>query len=178
MTPTLQMDVLYLTATGHVLAIFTRASEPANPEADGSAFLGEGFHIRGFGNAKQLASFQNQEFIIPANQISLARVTNNPSQAISPWQQQLTQPPSGGPLVTGLGKAPTSFKYETGMFTITPAPACSYTIEVYGPIPGSVPLLPNTTLSNQSNITLISNSSYFAIAFVSGCQIAVHAFTA
>jgi hypothetical protein len=187
MTTLPSVDLLYLTGTGHVLATFTRAAEPAQIETDLSGFLGDdGFYLSGFGTtAGTLAAFGNQEFIIPANQFSLARMDWDPVAVMSPRQRAVTLPISG-PVTTGtLGTAAAIAAplplTVTGVATGTP-----YLLLVYGPVP--TPTSPGTpvqvvsnTLTAASTIPLTgltSGQKYFAAAFFAGQQLIVAQFTA
>jgi len=181
MSSTPQMDVLYMTVTGHVLAVFTRTSEPPQIESDPTVAIGQdGFHLRGFGNQATLASFGNQEYVIPVSQMTLARIDSDPIQMVSPRLFGVTLPAAVPPALQSLGKAPT-FSYAASAFSITvPAPAAGipYTILVYGPTPLAAPATPIQTLQNTMAVTgLVSGKSYFAAAFLAEQQIAVTAFT-
>jgi hypothetical protein len=172
-----QMDVLYLASTGHVLAIFTRISEPAQIESDGSAFLGDGFHVRGFGESATVSQFNNQEFVIPVNQVGLLRTDLSPSQLIAPRQFEVTLPTPGSPPLQSLSGAPT-LSYAPSAFTISSTPT-QFIILVFGPTPMPTPGGPIQTLANQLNISgLVTGNHYFAIAFVPGQQIAINSFKA
>jgi hypothetical protein len=177
MTATPQMDVLYMSSTGHVLAILTRMSEPSQVEADATIFLDDGYHLRGFGDPATIAQFANGEFVIPVSQVGLVRADLNSSQAVSPRQYQVGLPVATPPSIQNLGGAPT-LVYGTTGFTITPVSSQSL-ILVYGPTPTSAPAVPIQTLVNKFSAPgLVSGQKYFAIAFVPGVQVAVLAFTA
>jgi hypothetical protein len=171
------MDVLYMSLTGHVLAIFTRVSEPAKIETDPSAFLGDGYHLRGYGNQAAVASFNNQEFVIPTSEIGLLRTDFNATQVVMPRDFGVTLPAPSLPPLGGLGAAPT-LGYAASKFTLTGAPPV-FMILVWGPTPMTAPGNPVLTLSNSLTPSgLVSGSTYFAIAFVPGLEIAIHTFTA
>jgi len=177
MTPP-QMDVLYMSLTGHVLAIFTRVSEPAKIETDPSAFLGDGYHLRGYGNQAAVASFNNQEFVIPTSEIGLLRTDFNAAQVAMPREYGVTLPAPALPPLGGLGAAPTTFGYARPKFTLSGTPNV-FMILVYGPTPMAAPGNPVLTLSNNFTASgLATGSTYFAIAFVPGLQIAIQNFTA
>lgn len=179
--PTPQMDVLYVTTTGQVLAIFTRTSEPAQIETDPTVFLGDGFHLRGFGRQNTMDDFNNQEFIVPASQIGLLRTDLIASQVVAPRQYQVNLPISAPPLIAGIGVPTTGFTYSAGSFSITPSPASGtpYLILIYGPTPTSAPASPvQMLLSNAAVTGLVSGKQYFAAAVVTGQGIAVCSFSA
>lgn len=171
-----QMDLLYFSATGHVLAAFTRVSEPPQIESDASAFVGDGFHLRAFGDSTSVLDFGNQEFVIPVNQVGLLRTDLSASQLVAPREFQVTLPAPGSPPLQSLGTAPATFTYGGGTFTISGTPT-QYVILVYGPTPTPGPAVPIQTLQNQPNVSgLVSGNNYFAIAFVAQKQIKVLAF--
>lgn len=183
--PTPQMDVLYVTYTGQVLAIFTRTSEPAQIETDPTVFLGDGFHLRGFGRQNTMDDFNNQEFIIPTSQIGLLRTDLIASQVVAPRQYQVklpvTVPPSilslSGGYVLGFNPAGAG----SGTFSGTPAQGSvtPYLILIYGPTPTSAPASPvQMLLSNAAVTGLVSGKQYFAAAVVTGQGIAVCSFSA
>lgn len=172
-----QMDVLYFSATGHVLAAFTRVSEPPQIESDASSFLGDGFHVRPFGDSASVFAFGNQEFVIPVNQVGLLRTDLSPSQLVAPREFQVTLPAPGSPPLESLSVSPT-LGYGGGKFAIGGAPT-QFVILVYGPTPAPGPAVPIQTLQNQLTVSgLVSGNNYFAIAFVPQMQIAVAAFPA
>jgi hypothetical protein len=86
-----QMDVLYVKDLGHVLAGFTRASEPAQIEASALSFVGDGLHLRGL---RRLAVDQ-EDFFVPSSQIALLRTNFDPSLLRTPrdWYVNLTASP-------------------------------------------------------------------------------------
>ena len=172
-----QMDVLYFSATGHVLAAFTRVSEPPQIESDASSFVGDGFHIRAFGDSASVLAFGNQEFVIPVNQVGLLRTDLSASQLVAPREFQVNLPAPGSPPLESLSTAPT-LGYGGGKFAIGGVPT-QFVILVYGPTPAPGPAVPIQTLQNQLTVSeLVSGNNYFAIAFVPQMQIAVAAFPA
>ena len=172
-----QMDLLYFSATGHVLAAFSRVSEPPQIESDASSFLGDGFHVRAFGDGPTVAAFGNQEFVIPANQVGLLRTDWSASQLVAPRELQVTLPAPGSPPLQSLSTAPT-LGYGGSTFTLSGSPT-QFVILVYGPTPTSGPAVPIQTLQNQLIVSgLVSGNNYLAIAFVPQKQIAVASFPA
>jgi len=172
-----QMDLLYFSATGHVLAAFTRVSEPPQIESDASSFLGDGFHVRAFGDSASVLAFGNQEFVIPVNQVGLLRTDLSATQLVAPREFQVTLPAPGSPPLQSLGTAPT-LGFGGSTFTISGTPT-QFVILVYGPTPTPGPAVPIQTLQNQFTVSgLVSGNHYFAIALVPQKQIAVIAFPA
>jgi len=73
---TSQMDLLYLKSTGHVLATFTRSGEPATLETTADAFVGDGLHLRGFGDESKYPSvkdFNEADLIVPGSEVGIFR---------------------------------------------------------------------------------------------------------
>ncbi len=86
MSPTPQMDVLYLHEFGHVLGILTRASEPEQIETDVSGFVGDGLHMRSSPPFAVPAPFTNNpDFVIPADHIGLYQTARDWRQLFSPF---------------------------------------------------------------------------------------------
>jgi len=69
-----QMNFLYLQATGHILAAFTRAGLPQQPETKPDSFVGAGLLVRG------LEKTTDATVIMPAGQISILQTDLDPSK--------------------------------------------------------------------------------------------------
>jgi hypothetical protein len=93
-----QMDILYLKDLGHVLGIFTRASEPVKIETDASAFVGDGLHLRGL--------VAGQDLVVPPNLIGIFRGDRNWRQILQPTTLYTTGLPNAPALASFSAAAP------------------------------------------------------------------------
>jgi hypothetical protein len=188
MTP--QMDVLYVKDLGHVLAAFTRVSEPDQLEASAAAFLTTGLYVRGLGNPAGYPSpsdFNSQNFLVPPDRIALARVALNSAQLAAPRALTVTISPSSPPTVSSFPSiAPLTI--TTGPLKVTLAqPAAADTpflILLDGPsldTPIEQPcIFPQGALDFTPTLPAISTLSggvtYYAIVFVPNYPVSVHNF--
>jgi hypothetical protein len=188
MTP--QMDVLYVKDLGHVLAAFTRVSEPDQLEASAAPFLTTGLNVRGLGDPAGYLSptdFNSQTFVVPPDRIALARVALNSAQLAAPRDLTMTISPTSPPTVSSFpSTAPPTITTGPKVTLTQPAAADTpFLILLDGPSldtpieqpcifpKGAVDFTP--TLSAIS--TLSTGVTYYAIVFVPSYPIAVHNFT-
>jgi hypothetical protein len=189
MTP--QMDVLYVKDLGHVLAAFTRVSEPDQLEASAAPFLTTGLNVRGLGNPAGYPSpsdFNSQTFVVPPGRIALARVALNSAQLAAPRELTVTISASSPPTATSFpNTAPPTI--TTGPLKVTlaqPAAAATpFLILLDGPsldTPIEQPcMFPQGAGDFTPTLPAISALSagvtYYAIVFFPSYPIAVHNFT-
>lgn len=163
-----QMDVLYLNSANnsfnHVLAIFTRASEPASLETDASAFVGNGLVLR---------DYAGQNLLVPASEIGIFSVLFDSSYlaaprnlygAIAPGQTKLSQLSSYTNAVPVLGFT----KPSTLTITIALTGPTPVLVLVEGPTIGKPqPQTATITTSGQGILLagLASGNSYCALVF-------------
>ena len=106
------MDVLYLNTYNHVLAIFTRAAEPATLESDASTLVGGGLRIYcdDAGNPG--------EVVAPSSLVGLLQVPFNGSQLLVPRTLSAAQGNKSTVLTTPSSSA--NIVAGPAQFTITP----------------------------------------------------------
>jgi hypothetical protein len=169
------MDVLYLNTYNHVLAIFTRDSEPAQLETDVSVFVGAGLHV--FDNDAKSNKFLPGEVVVPSSLIGVFQLPLNPSQLLVPrtlcaaqgnkstvltqatGSIPMTSPASPPPIVVAVSPAVTA---STSVLVLVNDPTQSAPIQVAtqisaGLVSVSVPI-PG----------LVSGTTYWAIVAVAG----------
>jgi len=89
---TQEINLLYIKSTGHVIAAFTRNGEPDKPEATADAFVGDGLHLRGFGESADFYSqkdFNDADLVIPAAQVGIFRTSYDSTILTAPFTWQL-----------------------------------------------------------------------------------------
>src|SRR5882672_12186316 len=89
---TQEVNLLYIKSTGHVIAAFTRNGEPAKPETTADAFVGDGLHLRGFGESPDFYSqkdFNDADMVIPAAQVGIFRTGYDSTILNAPFTWQL-----------------------------------------------------------------------------------------
>ena len=190
MTP--QMDVLYVKDLGHVLAAFTRVSEPDQLEASAAPFLATGLHVRGLGDPAGYPSpgdFNSQTFVVPADRIALARVALNSAQLAAPRDLTVTISPTSPPTVSSFpSTAPPTITTGPPLKVKLAQPAAAATpflILLDGPsldTPIEQPcIFPQGAHDFTPTLPAISALSagitYYAIVFFPSYPIAVHNFT-
>jgi hypothetical protein len=165
-----QMAVCYVKTLGHVMAAFTRASEPDQIEATPDAFVGEGLHLRG------ISGPPDQDFTIPVAQIGLLRTDLNPAVLRAPrqWFADLTATPptmvESSQTLTASNPTPSSIVLSATS-PIAFAPGTTVTTLIEGPSlsnPLPVSLSASATSSATINIPLpaLSPGNYFALVLV------------
>jgi hypothetical protein len=184
------MDVLYVKDLGHVLAAFTRVSEPDQLEASAAAFLATGLYVRGLGDPAGYPSasdFNSQDFVVPPDRIALARVALNSAQLAAPRDLMVTI--TATPATVSSFPNPTPPTIATGPLKVTLAqPAAADTpflILLDGPsldTPIEQPcIFPHGVIDFVPPLPAISTLSagvtYYAIVFVPSYPIAVQNFT-
>jgi hypothetical protein len=173
-----QVDVLYLNSANnsfnHVLAIFTRASEPATLETDASAFVGDGLVLR---------DYPDQNLKVPASEIGIFSVPFDSSYlaaprnlyaAIAPGQTKLSQLCSYTNPVIVLSFAPPS---TLTIFLTGPTPVL---ILVEGPTIGKPqPQLAKVATGSQNVLLagLAPGNSYSVLVFAPQYPIAFYPFS-
>src|ERR1035438_10184328 len=119
-----QLDVLYLNSANnsfnHVLAIFTRASEPAALETDASAFVGDGLVLR---------DYLDQNLLVPASEIGIFSVAFDSSYLAAPRNLYAASAP-------GQTKLSQVSSYTNGAFL----PAFAIPNKLTIPLPGPTPV--------------------------------------
>jgi hypothetical protein len=176
-----QMDVLHVKDLGHVLAGFTRASEPAQIEATALSFVGDGLHLRG------LAGAEDQDFIVPAPQVGLLRTNLDPSLLRTPrnWYANLTATP---PTVVESSQSFTVSKPAASIKITSTMPMAGFAVgtTVHMLIEGKslgnpllVPLPPTQAIEKDIDIPVpaLAKGSYCAIVFVPLYPITAFPFT-
>jgi hypothetical protein len=188
-----QMDVLYLKDLGHVLAAFTRVSEPDQIEASAMAFIGDGLHLRGLGTPANYApsatnaDFNTQDFVVPPSHIALTRVDLNPSQLAAPRDQYVTIS-NTPPTVSLFANSPPVIAISPLKITLAHAIATDtpFLILIEGQALGSpieqpctFPAGPagSTFTPNLPAVSTLSPGTYYAVVFVPAYPIDVHFFT-
>jgi hypothetical protein len=169
MTP--QMDLLYSSVTGHVLAAFTRAAEPAQLEAGAAAFVGDGLRLHGVLNPEV------EDLAVPVSEIGLLRIDLQAPVLRDPrsWFWNLAaSPPALVELTQALTPTPLATASSVSITSTTPAAfAAGTTVRmlIQGPslaTPLTVSL--PATAASQNPITIpvpaLASGSYYAIVFV------------
>jgi hypothetical protein len=171
-----QMDILYMSTLGHVLAIFTRASEPDKIEATPATFVGDGFHLRGIGDPTD----STIDVVVPPSEIALARVPLNPAQLLIPRSLQLPDPKNPAlsdlpnttlPTVALTAGSPPSL-------TVKAAGAAS-TLQILALIVAAPAGNPITITGSFPKLTLPSlpAGKYYAVVFVPGYPLNAQSFS-
>jgi hypothetical protein len=162
-----QMDVLYISTLGQVLAIFTRASEPEKIETTPDTFVGDGFHLRGLGDPPD----STIDVVVPGSQIALARVPFNPAQLLIPRSLQVPDPKNPalsdlpnqtGPILTFTPGSPPLLKATAAGMASTP--------QILALIVAAPAGNPITITGSFPTLTLPSlpPGPYYAVVFVPG----------
>lgn len=175
-----QMDVLYLNSESntfnHVLAIFTRTSEPVKLESDVSSFVGDGLIVRPPFNAGDVPI---PDQMIPASEIGVFNCSFNPAFLAAPNTLYATVPP-GQTTPSQL----TSFTNNAAFVTADNPSKLKFTLPAPQPalilIQGPTLAKPQTLLANiTTNPTsvvisgLVTGNIYYAMVFVPTYPIAI-----
>jgi hypothetical protein len=171
-----QMDILYLKDLGHVLGIFTRASEPVTIETDASAFVGDGLHLRGL--------VAGQDLVVAPNLIGIFRADRNWRQILQPTTLYATGLPAAPALASFSAAAPV-VSHAASTLTITWTTGIVGTILVLAlDTNGGTPVQFGTPITAaQTSVTLpitglIAGDTYNAFVFVPTYPMATFKFTA
>jgi len=182
MTVTPQMDVLYMQGAGHVLGIFTRASELTQIETDVSGFVGsDGLSLRGL-------LVPGKNVVIPQSLIGIFRADRNWRQIFEPSTLYMTGLPNSPALMPipnltpfpGTTFATPNLKVTLAANATLPVSIVVLALGISGGVPGAFPAqIP----SGQKVLTipmvgLTSGNNYNAFVFVPTFQLAVLPFTA
>jgi hypothetical protein len=173
-----QMDVLYLKDLGHVLAAFTRASEPDQIETSAALFVGDGLHLRG------LEKLEAEDFLIPATQIEMLR-TNLDTLPLRTPRNYCVQ--SGNPplleFTQSFTAAPTPTAVTlTAVMPATFAAGTKVQVLIEGASLGSpLVLTPPPTSASAPTIPIpvptLASGTYYALVFVPLYPIMAASFT-
>jgi hypothetical protein len=167
-----QMDILYVSDTGHILTVFTRAGRPQQPEKVPDAFVGAGLHVRGLDvppNAAPFTDYNNQDFIIPAGHVLFSSTDQTPSVLAAPRGSYIDANQKLHPLAQ-TGVTPT-FLSPTLTITLTSAPAgaLNYLVLIAQQSQGT-PAMPLTgSITGTTALVTIPSlpaGSYYALVFV------------
>jgi hypothetical protein len=184
-----QMDLLYMQAYGHVLAVFTRNAEPLQLESGVDGFVGSGgFILRGLALDPSApdANTQQMEFAVPQEMIAVMRTVQTPTgQPPSPQLTYVSPLPPGTPAPQSFSSGTISVSTGAATPTITPsqtiASATPAQVLVFGPN-GLVPSMPWTIPAGSVNgvainvtvpTSLNAGTTYYLVAFVQNFPIAV-----
>jgi hypothetical protein len=184
-----EMNLLYLKPTGHVLAGFTRSGEPARAETTADGFVGDGLHLRGFGDKDRYADpsdFNSADLVVPAAQIGVFRMTLDMTILGAPSASQVTNldtTPKVQPFSNAspsLPAAPPPLPNPPMTVTLTPAVSGSAdAIFVFIPPSPAVPITKPLTISspigapsNQA-VTVpvpsgLASGEYYCLIFITG----------
>jgi hypothetical protein len=189
-----QMDLLFMEAYSHVLAIFTRNAEPSQMETTVDGFIGsDGFHLRGLAldpSAPDSAT-QQMDFVIPQDLIAVMR-TNQPPTG-QPPSPQLTYV---SPLSASTATMPQSFaagwtiSISTGAAPPTLMPsqvigsAAPALVLVFNPAGGCIPVAWTIPAGSAASVAIdipvpssLGTGTYYLVAFVPNFPIAVGTYT-
>jgi len=169
------MDVLYLKDLGHVLGIFTRNSEPGDIEADASAFVGDGLHLR--------ALKPGQDLVVPPALIGLFRTDRNWRQILSPLNLYATHLDTAPVLSSFPGPALTVAYAAPNLKSTLANVGATIQVLVLDTAGGAPVQFSAAVTTTQTNVSLamtglIVGHQYNAFVFVPAYPIAVQTFTA
>ncbi|HLK05678.1 MAG TPA: hypothetical protein VKT53_14665 [Candidatus Acidoferrum sp.] len=186
-----ELNLLYIKSTGHVIAAFTRSGEPTQPETAADAFVGDGFHLRGFGDVSEFYSqsdFNSADLMIPASEIGIFRTSFDSTVLNAPFDSQMINLDTTPALGTFSNAKPA----PPATLPVTPAPTQSLKVTLAGSLSGptnatfilispspAAPIVkssliqpPNPSLPNQQiDIPLpasLSVGEYYALIFLAG----------
>jgi hypothetical protein len=175
-----QINLIYVADTGHVLALFTRAAAPTQPEKQPDTFVGDGLHVRGIGDPVTYADdadFNTVEFVVPAAKLKLLQTDFDPnppntmtlgrdqyvdsnSNAVSPFT-------SGHLTVAQVGTSP-SFKItlpaiptSPGNFVLLVQPTSASATTQYSTKPLSL-----SSVDNAVDLSALPSGNYHVLALV------------
>jgi len=183
---TSQMNLLYLSDTGHILALFTRSAQPAQLEKAPDDFAGSGLHVRGLGDFTSsafgtLSDFNNLDVVIPLNRLALSAADVDPIVMMAPRLSYIDSNKQIQPAtITGQSAAVAP---PTITITVTAAPSADLAILVLidgpslsapHPISGKMPATQTTTIVN---LPILSTGSYYALVFIETYSAIVQSFS-
>jgi hypothetical protein len=190
-----QMNLLYLKSTGHVLAGFIRNGEPVKGEAVADAFVGDGLHLRGFGDPAKYSDYQDfntQDPIIPSTEIAIFRTVLDSSIIRSPFKSILSNldstptlgAPKGPPATPPFGSLPAAGITITLPQSVPGSTKALLTLETSSPtLPTVIAFVidPPSVPAAKQDVTLplptLGTGKYYALVFVPGYQSCVVTFS-
>jgi hypothetical protein len=183
-----QMDLLYLSDTGHILALFTRAGGPPQLEKVPDAFVGAGFHVRGLEAPPHIAPFtdyNNEDFVIPSNHLAFLSADLSQSVVSAPRDSYVdaTNNNKLQPLQSTGASVTSPVVLPTLAITLaaTPTSILNYLVLIAQESQGT-PALPITGSINASTtasvtIPTLAPGNYFALVFIETYSAQVIPFT-
>jgi hypothetical protein len=180
-----QMDLLYLTATGHVLSAFTRAGEPKNLEKTATTFSGDSLLINGLGDPTAANFNSRPNFVVPGEQVSLFRKELDPGLLAQPRNLCLINLPSSPTLQTTRANPPSPSGTPPSTISLPAGETASTDLQVVILVEGQnltePVLLPSKIVGGQSSVSVIfptlAPGNYFAVFLVATYPIIVAPFS-
>ena len=168
-----QMNLLYLSSTGHVLSLFTRAAEGPQPEKMPDPFVGDGLHVRGLGDPPSAAPFvdyNNQDFVIPVDELAILPTDLDPGVLVAPRMSYVDSTKKLKSATVNIQNGSVASPAITITVPVATAAPLSVLVLVEGqslgkpiPLSGTIPATSNVTTVNTPSL---SPGSYYALIFV------------